>query len=41
MKGNVISAVLEIIAQYAAYAVSLGGFHQPTEPASLKKHASK
>lgn len=33
---NVIAMLVELAAKYAAYSVSIGGFHQPQEPATLK-----
>lgn len=37
MNGNVITMLVTLVAKYAAYSVSIGGCHQPKEPAVLKK----
>lgn len=38
MNGNVITMLIELVAKYAAYSVSIGGFHQPKEPTNIKIH---
>lgn len=40
MNGSIIAAILEVIARSASYSVSIAGFHQPKEPASLKEKKS-
>ncbi len=35
MSGNIIIAIMEVIAKYASSSVSIAGFHQPKEPAAL------
>lgn len=34
---NIFVMLTELVAQYAANAVSIGACHQPKEPAALKK----